>query len=30
MISRFIQHFVEKELVWENYVEILASLSENY
>jgi|GEM_PF-6710280 hypothetical protein len=30
MISRFIQHFVQEELVWENYVEILASLSENY
>ena len=30
MIFRFIQHFVEKELVWENYVETLASLSENY
>jgi hypothetical protein len=30
MISRFIQHFVQEELVWENYVEILASFSENY
>jgi hypothetical protein len=30
MISRFIQHFVQEELVWENYVEILASLTENY
>jgi hypothetical protein len=30
MISRFIQHFVQEELVWDNYVEILASLTENY
>jgi hypothetical protein len=30
MISRFIQHFLEEEPAWENYVEILASLSENY
>ena len=30
MISRVVQHFVQEELVWENYVEILATLSENY
>jgi len=30
MISRLIQHFVHEELIWENYVEILATLSENY
>ena len=30
MISRFIQYFVQEELVWDNYVEILASLTENY
>jgi hypothetical protein len=30
MISRLIQHFVEEELVWENYVDILASLADNY
>ena len=30
MISRLVQHFVPEELVWENYVEILATLSENY
>ncbi len=30
MISRLVQHFVQDELVWENYVEILATLSENY
>ena len=30
MISRFIQHFVQEELVWENAIEILACLSENY
>ena len=30
MISRLLQHFVQEELVWENYVEILATLSENY
>ena len=30
MISRLIQHFVQEELLWENYVEILACLSENY
>lgn len=30
MISRFIQHFVEHELIWENYVDILASLADNY
>ncbi len=30
MISRLIQHFVQEELLWEDYVEILASLSENY
>ena len=30
MISRLVQHFVKEELVWENYVEILATLSENY
>ncbi len=30
MISRIIQHFVQEELVWENYVDILATLSENY
>ena len=30
MISRFIQHFVAEELVWESYVVILASLVDNY
>ena len=30
MIARLVQHFVQEELVWENYVEILATLSENY
>ena len=30
MISRLVQHFVQEELFWENYVEILATLSENY
>jgi hypothetical protein len=30
MISRLIQHFVQEELAWENTVEILASLPENY
>jgi len=30
MISRLVQHFVQEELVWENYVEILATLLENY
>ena len=30
MISRFIQHFVQEELLWESAIEILASLSENY
>jgi hypothetical protein len=30
MISRFIQHFIEEELVWENYEDILASLADNY
>jgi len=30
MISRLIQHFIHEELIWENYVEILATLSENY
>ncbi len=30
MISRIIQHFVQEELAWENYVDILATLSENY
>ena len=29
MISR-LQHFVAEELVWENYVDILASLADNY
>ena len=30
MISRLVQHFVQEELVWEYYVDILATLSENY
>ena len=30
MISRIIQHFVQEELAWENYVDIRATLSENY
>ena len=30
MISRLVHHFVQEELVWENYIEILATLSENY
>jgi hypothetical protein len=30
MISRFIQYFVAEELAWENYVDILASLADNY
>ena len=30
MISRLVQHFVQEELVLEDYVEILATLSENY
>ena len=30
MISRLIQHFVEEELVWENTIDILASLADNY
>ncbi len=30
MISQLVQHFVQEELVWENYIEILATLSENY
>ena len=30
MISRIIQHFVQEELAWENYVDMLATLSENY
>lgn len=30
MISRLIQHFVHEELVWENFVDILASVSQNY
>ena len=30
MISRLVQHFVQEELVWENYIEILATISENY
>ena len=30
MISRLVQHFVQEELVLENYIEILATLSENY
>ncbi len=30
MISRLLQHFVAEELVWENYVDILASLADNY
>jgi len=30
MISRIIQHFVQEDLAWENYVDILATLSENY
>jgi hypothetical protein len=30
MISRLIQHFVHEELVWENTIDILASLSHNY
>ena len=30
MISRLVHHFVQEELVCENYIEILATLSENY
>jgi hypothetical protein len=30
MIFRLIQHFIQEELVWENTIEILASLTENY
>jgi len=30
MISRLIQYFVHEELVWENFVDILASVSQNY
>ena len=30
MISRLVQHLFQEELVLENYIEILATLSENY
>lgn len=30
MIWRFLQHLIPEEPVWENCVEILASLSENH
>ena len=30
MISRLVLHFVQEDLAWENYVDILATLSENY
>ena len=30
MISRLVLHFVQEDLAWENYVEILATLTENY
>ncbi len=30
MISRLIQYFFHEELVWENAIDILASLSQNY
>lgn len=30
MISRLIQRLIHEELAWENYVDILAGLSDNY
>ncbi len=30
MISRFIQHLIREELAWENYIDILAGLADNY
>ena len=30
MISRLVLRFVQEDLAWENYVEILATLSEKY
>ena len=30
MISRLIQHLIHDELAWENYIDILAGLADNF
>jgi len=30
MISRLIQHLIDDELAWENYIDILSGLADNY